>query len=69
VGVIVQPSSKVITLDAEGTANCASDRPLIVSETSDTDVVYTYNVEWIVLILQSPLLTIDFFDEMGYTMG
>jgi hypothetical protein len=46
VGFIVQPSSKAVTLDAQGSVNCKTEDPLVLSETSETDIVYTYNVEW-----------------------
>jgi hypothetical protein len=55
VGFIVQPSSKAVTLDAEGNANCEIENPLILSDTSDTQIIYTYNVEWRVNP-QTPLL-------------
>lgn len=45
-GFIVQPSSKAVTLDAEGNANCEIENPLILSDTSETQVIYTYSVEW-----------------------
>jgi hypothetical protein len=50
VGVIVQPTSRQTTVDAQRNPNCQSDRPVMVSEISRTDVTYTYSVEWRVLI-------------------
>jgi hypothetical protein len=52
VGVVVQPSSKAVTLDAQSKANCNTDRPMIISETGATEVVYTYSVSWRVSSLQ-----------------
>jgi hypothetical protein len=46
VGFIVQPSSREITFDAQGAANCESDRPIYISDAVDNQVVYTYSVEW-----------------------
>ena len=46
VGVVVQPSSKAVTLDAQSKANCDTDRPMIISNTAATHVVYTYSVSW-----------------------
>jgi hypothetical protein len=46
VGFLVQPSSRAVTLDAAGAANCDTDRPLVVNESEETTITYTYNVEW-----------------------
>jgi hypothetical protein len=46
VGFLVQPSSREITLDPQGRPNCETDRPMVVSEDADTDVIYTYNIQW-----------------------
>lgn len=46
VGFIVQPSSRAVTLDAAGNANCETDRALVVNENTETEVTYTYSVEW-----------------------
>ena len=49
VGFIVQPSSRAVTLDAAGNANCDTDRPAVVNESQETEIIYTYNVEWRVI--------------------
>ena len=46
VGFIVQPSSRDITLDGQGNPNCETDRPMVISDSGSTDVIYTYSVEW-----------------------
>jgi hypothetical protein len=58
VGFIVQPSSRAVTLDAAGNANCDTDRPVVVNESQETEVIYTYNVEWrVISAVPSILLT------------
>ena len=42
----MQPSSRAVTLDAQGNANCDTDRALVVNEAQETEVTYTYSVEW-----------------------
>ena len=42
----MQPSSRAVTLDAAGNANCETDRALVVNENTETEVTYTYSVEW-----------------------
>lgn len=69
VGFIVQPSSREITLDAEGNANCDTDRPVVLSDTYATEVIYTYSVEWKVPSLHTYSLMIVFLYKMGYEMG
>jgi hypothetical protein len=46
VGVVVQPSSKATTLDAQSNPDCNTDRPMIISENDATKVIYTYSVSW-----------------------
>jgi hypothetical protein len=50
VGFIVQPSSKRVTLDAQGNANCETDRPVVLDADLETQVTYTYSVEWRVVL-------------------
>ena len=66
----MQPSSKQVTIDAQGNANCDSDRPVTVNEVAETEITYTYSVEWRVSSsLSRGLLNVVLFDEMGYSMG
>jgi hypothetical protein len=67
VGFIVQPSSKAVTLDAEGNANCETENPLILSQSSDTQIIYTYNVEWRVHPPNPPLPPFPSFPQ--FTLG
>ena len=46
VGVVVQPSSRAVTLDAQSNPNCDTDRAVIISHTDATEVIYTYSVAW-----------------------
>ena len=45
----MQPSSRAVTRDAAGNANCETDRALVVNENTETEVTYTYSVEWRVI--------------------
>ena len=46
VGVVVQPSSKAVTFDAQSIPNCDTDQAVIISDTDATEVIYTYNIAW-----------------------
>ncbi|KAL7269059.1 Transmembrane 9 superfamily member 2 [Rhizina undulata] len=48
VGVVVQPSSRKSKLDANAAngADCSDTSPLILSEDSETEVLFTYSVYW-----------------------
>jgi hypothetical protein len=49
VGIFVHPSSREVTVDAEGNAICGSERSVVVSEDTETRVTYAYSVRWQVL--------------------
>ena len=69
VGVVVQPSSKAVTLDANSKADCDIDRPVIVSETAATEVIYTYSVSWRVSPLYLQSLTNSIHPRNGLRDG
>ncbi|KAG5460313.1 MAG: hypothetical protein BJ554DRAFT_7653, partial [Olpidium bornovanus] len=48
VGVLVWPASRVQEADVSGNVDCGSDssKPLVLDETKDTDIYYTYTVRW-----------------------
>lgn len=49
VGVIVQPSSRKDSKVSNGAADCGSEKsaPLVLSETGETEVTFTYAVYWL----------------------
>ena len=69
VGFIVQPSSKQVTVDAEGNANCDTDRPVSINEEQETSITYTYSVEWRVFTYFEDVVDLVLLDQMGYEMG
>lgn len=46
VSVMVYPSSKEITFDAEGKPDCLTSTPLLLSDKENNTVTYTYQVIW-----------------------
>lgn len=50
VGVIVTPMSKDTHLDSQGYVDCDTTVAKTISSNADTDILYTYDVQWRVCI-------------------
>ncbi|KAG5437029.1 hypothetical protein PCANB_001305 [Pneumocystis canis] len=46
VGVTVNPSSRINTVDSNGTVNCLSNDSYVLHENQDNKIIYTYEISW-----------------------